>query len=299
MSNRVCAVVVTYNRKNLLRECLLALQAQTRAVDTIVVVNNASTDGTQEMLKEEFPQCQTLDLPTNGGGAGGFHEGMKWAYEQGFDWIWLMDDDGRPAPDCLEKLLEHGHPNAVLVPLQQDSDGRLYGFFEWRGRNVDVTTEVVAQKRAVKGEFPFAFVGPLIAREIVKQVGLPNKDFFIWFDDWEYALRIKDRTNAEVFAVPDAVFFHDFGGKSKEVRFLGRRTIRSDQAAWKTYYGTRNQLYTFTRTRHDPRELFYYFLYELRTMVGDVLYEPDRWQRVRLRLMGMRDGAVGRLGKRV
>jgi GT2 family glycosyltransferase len=97
MSGRVCAVVVTYNRRDLLRECLVSLQAQTHVPDTILVVNNASTDGTAQMLSAEFAQLEVLTLAENVGGAGGFHAGMKWAYEQGYDWLWLMDDDGRAA----------------------------------------------------------------------------------------------------------------------------------------------------------------------------------------------------------
>ena len=106
MGERVCAVIVTYNRKALLKECLEAVLAQTRPPDHVLVVDNASTDGTAEMLREEFPQVEVLRLPENQGGAGGFHEGMKRAYEEGFDWLWLMDDDTIPRPEALEALLE-------------------------------------------------------------------------------------------------------------------------------------------------------------------------------------------------
>ncbi len=210
-----------------------------------------------------------------------------------------MDDDGRPAPDCLERLLAHARPDRVLVPLQQDSAGRHYGFFLWRRRSVDVTAAVVAGDGAVAGAFVFPFVGPLIPRRVVGRIGLPNAEFFIWFDDHEYALRIVDDPLAETVAVPDALFFHDYGGPSKRVRFLWKQSLRSRQPPWKTYYEARNQLYTFTRLRRDPGELLYYLLYQLRPFVGDILYEPDRWGRARLRLAGMRDGALGRLGKRV
>jgi GT2 family glycosyltransferase len=299
MSGRVCAVVVTYNRRDLLRECLVSLQAQTHVPDTILVVNNASTDGTAQMLSAEFAQLEVLTLAENVGGAGGFHAGMKWAYEQGYDWLWLMDDDGRAAPDCLEKLLAHARPNSVMVPVQQDSSGRLYGINEWRNNLFEVTGRIVAGKQPVSGNFTFAFVGPLIARTVVEKVGLPNKDFFIWFDDHEYALRIQSKTDAEIVIIPDAIFFHDFGGKKREVSFLGRRSLRAVQPAWKGYYGVRNHLYTVTRTRHKPQEVAVFFFYEIRRLCGDMVFETDRWRRVRLRLMGIRDGALGRLGKRV
>ncbi|MGI9106031.1 MAG: glycosyltransferase family 2 protein [Pyrinomonadaceae bacterium] len=300
MSERVCAVVVTYNRQALLRECLLALQAQTRPVDEILIVNNASTDQTGAMLRAEFPHLRVLELTENAGGSGGFHDGMEWAFAAGYDWLWLMDDDGRPAVDCLAKLLAHGRANSVVVPVQQDSSGRLYGVSAWRNINVEATEEVIAQRQpAVIGAFTFAFVGPLIHRAVVKQVGLPNRDFFIWFDDHEYALRIQSRTQAEIIIVPDALFFHNFGGQLREVSFLGRRSSRVVQPAWKSYYGVRNHLYTVTRTTRKPREVAVFFLYQIRRLCGDLVFEPDRWRRVRLRLMGISDGALGRLGKRV
>lgn len=298
--HRVCAVVVAYNRQVLLRECLSALQSQTRAPDTILVVNNASTDGTAQMLGAEFSQLEVLTLPENVGGAGGFHAGMKWAYEQGYDWLWLMDDDARAAPDCLEKLLAHARPNSVLIPVQRDSQsGRLYGISRWHKHQYDVTDEIMAQGRAVTGDFLFTFVGPLISKKIVEQIGLPNKDFFIWFDDHEYALRIHSQTKAEIMAVPDALFHHDFFGQTREVSFLGRRSQRSTQSAWKTYYGTRNQIYTLTRTRRNVPELLAQLRIELQYLVGEMIYEPDRWQRARMRLTGVRDGMLGRLGMRV
>lgn len=87
---KVAAVVVTYNRKELLRECLNALLNQTRPLDEIIVIDNASTDGTQEMIAKEFPYITYVLMSENIGGAGGFHEGMKLAYEKGYDWIWVF-----------------------------------------------------------------------------------------------------------------------------------------------------------------------------------------------------------------
>lgn len=299
LSERVCAIVVTYNRKDLLRICLDALHVQTQLVADILVVDNASTDGTKQMLVEQFPHVQVLSLSHNGGGAGGFHAGIEWAYQRDFDWLWLMDDDGRPAPDCLSRLLEQQQPHSVLVPIQQDSRGDCYGICEWQGTNVNVTYEVIAQKRPYIGPYVFAFVGPLVPRTVVQQVGLPNKDFFIWYDDIEYALRIIAKPTMAIRVVPDAVFFHDFGGSVKVVRFLGRTSIRPQQPAWKGYYGARNPLYIITRLRYNFPDLARYSITQIRLIIGDILYEADRGQRVKLRLRGIMDGLLGRLGKRV
>ena len=309
---RVCAVVVTFNRKTLLEECLRALHSQTRPLDTVLVVDNASTDGTHEMvcdLAEQHANLEVLRLPDNVGGAGGFHAGMKWACEAGFDWLWIMDDDGVPAPDCLQVLLDaHEETLArkpdtapeVLVPLQRDSSGHEYGFSIWRGLQINVTREVTRGHQP-PGTPVFHFVGPLIARSLVEWVGLPRADFFIWFDDIEWALRAA-QGGGRVRFVPGAVFHHDFGG-TKTTSFLGRPSVRMQQPVWKEYYGARNTLYTLTRTPRRGelgRELVSYFLRtQGRGMIGDLMYEPDRWARIKMRMHGISDGARGRMGARV
>ncbi|MBW3636118.1 MAG: glycosyltransferase family 2 protein [Armatimonadetes bacterium] len=295
---RVCAVVVTFNRKKLLAECLRALQEQLRPVDVILVVDNASTDGTGEMLRAEFPGVEVLALKKNGGGAGGFYAGMKHAFEAGFDWIWLMDDDGKPAPDCLQLLLEAASESSempgVVLPVQQDNLGRFYGInIGKRG----VAGEIVECGKVERGAYLFTFVGPLISRAVVERVGLPIKEFFIWLDDFEYALRIQ-KMGAPMLAVPQAHFFHDPGGIVKEVYFLGRRSVRAQQPAWKIYYGARNGLYIITRAHFTPREITPFFLNEFKLLLGDLIYESERWPRMRMRLRGIRDGLSGRLGKR-
>src|SRR4051794_12189716 len=101
----VCAVLVTYNRSTLLREALAALLRQTRPVERILVVDNASTDGTRSMLGDEFPQVDVLTLPENVGSAGGFHAGIAHAFGRGFEWIWTLDDDAIAEPSALAALL--------------------------------------------------------------------------------------------------------------------------------------------------------------------------------------------------
>ena len=136
----ICAVVVTYNRKALLLECLEALRKQTRPLDAIYIIDNASTDDTPEVLLKNnyipelppsnlekpwensfsianFPikinnsrskiNIHYVRMNENTGGAGGFYEGVKRGYEKGYDWLWLMDDDAEPKEDALEKLSEY------------------------------------------------------------------------------------------------------------------------------------------------------------------------------------------------
>lgn len=297
-SERVVAVVVAYNRRETLRSCLECLKSQTRPLDHILVVDNASTDGTREMLLSEFPDIETLFLESNSGGAGGFHAGLKRALEGGFEWLWIMDDDVRPAPDALEQVWQKRQPNSVMVPMQQDDFGRLYGLHVWNGRGIEVTEEIVEGKRPVEGDYLFAFAGPILSREVVRKVGLPRADFFIWFDDWEYSLRVL-ASGGRVIAVTNAILKHDVGGKPAKRRFFGRTITRITPAPWKLYYGARNMLFVLLRGGRPKRELLPFFASQLVNLVKDVVCEPDARKRVRMRLRGLSDGARGRLGKRV
>ena len=183
MKVRVCAVVVTYNRKALLRECLLSLERQTCRPETILVVDNCSTDGTQAMLLEEFSHLPHLRLQCNTGGAGGFHEGMKWAYEQDFDWIWVMDDDVEAVPEALATLLEFKTLSEFIHPRRVNDRGEP---FPWEG----VLDPTSGGKKAFPTDISFengrtwipvnygCFEGALIYRRIVDLIGFPDKRLF-------------------------------------------------------------------------------------------------------------------------
>lgn len=193
----ICAVVVTHNRRDLLRECLTALQTQTRPPDAILVVDSASTDGTPAMLAEEFPAVTVRRLETNQGGAGGFHEGIRTGHDEGHDWLWLMDDDTIPEGDALECLVEGhrtatglGRAPAVLASKVVWTDGRLHpmnGALPALGQMdglVDATSHGLLMLRSA------SFVSLLLDASAVERFGLPIKRYFIWSDDVEYTARI-------------------------------------------------------------------------------------------------------------
>lgn len=116
-SVNVAAVVVTFNRLEKLKTVLASLESQTRLPNQLIIVNNASTDGTDKYLEEytrDFANghlenrvnLTVVNLPENVGGAGGFSAGMHKGYELGADFVWIFDDDGYPQPQALEKLLD-------------------------------------------------------------------------------------------------------------------------------------------------------------------------------------------------
>ncbi|MEE0404338.1 glycosyltransferase, partial [Megasphaera elsdenii] len=104
----VAAIVVTYNRKNLLLENIKHLLDQNKKdILDIIIIDNASTDGTREALNKFIVNQKIIYKNTgaNLGGAGGFQFGIRYAAEYGYDFVWIMDDDCMPKPDALEKLL--------------------------------------------------------------------------------------------------------------------------------------------------------------------------------------------------
>ena len=124
---RICAVVVTYNRKELLKRCLDGVLNQSYPVSHILVVDNASTDGTQAMLAQDYPQLEVLNLPDNMGGAGGFHAGFKRAAEIDCNLIWVMDDDALPSEGACKALADfYDGKNALVNPsLPYENKGEL------------------------------------------------------------------------------------------------------------------------------------------------------------------------------
>lgn len=287
----IAVVVVTYNRKDLLRECLKALLAQTRFLNEIIVVDNASVDGTDRMISEEFPQITYVRLPENTGAAGGFHEGMKLAYQKGYHWIWVMDDDAKASVTCLEQLLSYAEQADVLVPIKIDLAGRKYGMGFWRGRTVAARFERAEEIMPIE---MFSFVGPLISRKVVDRIGFPRKDLFMCAEDYEYALRVR-ASGFRCKGVLNAIIFHHIPF------FVKRGRIRYIRPAWRYYYDTRNRLLMLVNLGPGERLTAYlwaiYFL--LRTTIEAILYEPDWKNVVRYKWLGFWHGALGISGKRV
>ncbi|HJY07281.1 MAG TPA: glycosyltransferase family 2 protein [Bryobacteraceae bacterium] len=218
MADRVAVVVVTYNRKALLVECLEALLRQTLAPERILVIDNAATDGTPELLAQtgllNEPSIWYQRLDENLGGAGGFEIGMRLAYSHlDCDWFWLMDDDTIPTPTALEELLAASRSLASWSPSVLASrveywaePNGLCNLPRFRvnspwGANEPPERLMAA---AATGSLPIrnvTFVAPMISRAAVERHGFPVGGYFIYADDIEYTGRIlKNEFGAMVLA---------------------------------------------------------------------------------------------------
>ena len=252
----ICAVVVTYNRKDLLLNCLQALQAQSYPPSHIVVVNNASTDGTVDFLHAEgwldSDKFTLLTLDTNQGGAGGFYAGIEFAYQRQFDYIWLMDDDGFPSENCLEKLVGYSSEKSYIGPMVLDPKTQNKLSFALRIPN---SIKVIDSYSEIPKEFKqsntilnivLPFNGTLIATDLIKRMGLIEKDYFIWGDEKEYTIRAS-KYGAEVLTVVNAIFYHPADSSSSTPMFFGRLRFNNANSKLKLYCFCRNSIATFKK----------------------------------------------------
>lgn len=194
MSEKIVAVVVTYNRCQWLLDCLQALVQQTRQPDAIVVVNNNSSDDTKSRLEEfvlnhDTTQWQTLHLPANTGGAGGFYHGMRAAVELGADYLWLMDDDVETLPNGLEDLLTYADKGDILHGRRKNPDGSYFywqhRFLPWIGFSLPYA-DTAFNSGDICYPNTMCFEGALIKRCVVDKIGYPDPRYFIAWDDTAY-----------------------------------------------------------------------------------------------------------------
>ena len=242
---KITAVVVTYNRRELLEKGINCLRRQSRKLDQIIVVDNGSTDGTHEWLDQQ------TDLEVihqeNVGGSGGFYTGIQAAYEGGFDWIWCMDDDVFPQEECLENLLQVATAEGAGIVAPHRKMGGATFTHEFRHYDFSHPLASMHGRKLKKEEIDQAkessisivgcdFEGPLIHREVVEKIGFPNKDLFIFCDDADYCLRAHLHGFKLTYAIHALMDKHKFFSNDTW-------TTRNQKKKWKRYYQVRNEAY--------------------------------------------------------
>lgn len=242
----IIAVVVTHNRLALLKEAVAALRQQDYPLQRIIVVNNGSTDETGLWLNGEVSDLLQVITQANEGASGGFYTGLKAAYEQGADAVWVMDDDTIARPDALRQLVkaataleqEAGAAMGFLVSKAIWTDGRPHWMnLPELSRVVDGKPFNTFDQQGVWLARSASFVSLLVDRKAIAKCGYPLRDFFIWADDIEYTTRIT-RAGWLGGYVPSSVVLH-----KTAINYSADLYSAGIREAQKHFYGIRNNLY--------------------------------------------------------
>ena len=294
---RTAVVVVTYNRRLLLLKCLAALAAQTHRLERIHIVDNASTDGTWEALRDAGwlapSEVDYHRLPDNCGGAGGFAAGLERAVAQGAAWVWMMDDDAMAAPDALASLLAAADSADNLYgSVAVDGECLAWGMtLTAGGQRIERLADLPAQSAVAF----LPFLGILVHRDMVARIGLPDARYFLAADDLEYCLRAR-ATGALMVLVAASRITHPLA-VTYRLELPGKTLFCLGLPPWKRYYDTRNRI--FVARRHLGWRLYTETLPSIALrLVAALIHEAQRGAQLRATLAGVIDGLRGRGGRR-
>lgn len=242
---KYAVVITTCNRLTLLKECIRCVSCQTILPEKIIIVDNASDDGTREYLAlgladEAFylgrERYETVRCSKNLGGAGGFREGIKRAADLTADWVILIDDDAMLHPDYAGLLLKEAEQGWRVLAGTVQTGGTVDRLHRRNITRHGLFPRPVGLE-AYHHKYFFcdvaSFCGVMIDRRLVEQAGLPEQAYFIYHDDTEYLLRFL-RMGVRTVVVTDAVLDH---------RTEARIERKPRRYTWKDYYAIRNRLW--------------------------------------------------------
>jgi rhamnopyranosyl-N-acetylglucosaminyl-diphospho-decaprenol beta-1,3/1,4-galactofuranosyltransferase len=277
----VCAVVVTYNRHDLLLECLDRVQRQSRQPDHVLVVDNASNDETPEMLARR-EGVEVLTLEENIGSAGGFAEGVRVAHGGSYDWLWLLDDDTFCDETCLEALLagirRAPREASVMCSVVRWRDGTLHPMNRpWLrfGRREEFAEAGGAGLALIRSA---TWVSTMIRREAVDEHGLPPAHFFVWSDDRQYIGGVL--RNGTGYVVPESIAWH-WTPEAHD-------TVTDTRGRF--YYRARNQLWVLRGSSFQGVDRVFGLVGYVKGVITYVRRSPSKSRALRTVGRGIRDG---------
>lgn len=299
----IASVTVAYNGAAVLRRHLDSLKQQSRQLDEIIVVDNASTDDTLHLLASEYPEVTVLQLPKNVGIGAGLAAGLTHAVsKKHHDWVWTFDQDSLPSPNALEHLLaglnllgDSEKSTAILAPVCTNSaTGTSYPALSWQdGRFLPVPYSADQSLTFVDMVISS---GSLMRGTAIAEAGPPRADFFMDFVDYELCLRFRHHGFC-IAVVHNSTVDHAIG-EPTAVSFLGRSRPWTDHAPWREYYMTRNEV--FTIWTHRPKLVTKRFVFYRigRHAFEILLFGKNKLGCLQMIWRGLRDGLAGRLGPR-
>lgn len=297
-------VIVTYNRLEKLKKTLWHYENQTKRFRNLFIVDNCSNDGTDKYLKEWYEEHKDKDkfnaiiirAEENLGGAGGFYLGQKKAMELNADWVFVADDDAYAAPSMVEeffKFIETHDTKKIAAVCAEvlNVDGSVCVYHRSTHSIVDGEyRRISSREEDYKKECFYiddlSYVGSFLNAKALKQVGLVNPKYFIYFDDSEHSVRLKKY--GEIIVVPSIKITHDGGSESKDKDIV---------ASWRDYYMKRNC--THMLLMHYPKS----GLMEVYKQLKDDFHLLRTWQKqpdwYKVGRTAVYDALCGRLGKHI
>ena len=251
---KVDAVIVSFNRFAKLQHALDCYDKQTMPFRTLIVVDNHSTDGTVEFLKEwEKQQAKyakrVIFLPKNVGGSGGFYEGEKYAMTLNPDWVYIADDDAYPEEQMVEKFEQfyYQHKEEKIAAICTSVWDMTNSIMNGCRSHAYVKNRLFFRNPATDEEYQqsyfefncLSYVGGFLCAKALKEKGLVNKDFFIYQDDVEHSMRLNKY--GKMYCIPDMKVVHD----SVPATHMSQDAI--SKILWKEYYAVRNRTYMLLR----------------------------------------------------
>jgi GT2 family glycosyltransferase len=288
----VAVVVATFNRADVLDRTLAAVAAQSRAPDDVIVVDNGSSDETVAMVRGRHPDVTCIELGDNRGAGAGLAAGMRSGLDRGTDVFWLLDDDTQPSPSALQTLLDVLAATTDLpVGIIATSGGMIRRgvITHLPARELPMLEPSVPGYAGLRTADFVVYDGGLVARRAVDRAGLPREDFFLIFDDLEYAMRVHEAGLELVVIEEDInVRMHlGSGGGSEPV-----------SPPWRGYYQTRNHLRS-ALDRRSPLLVWGWAVRNAKFVVGTLIHGDRKVERLRLRGLAVLHALTGRLGRRV
>jgi GT2 family glycosyltransferase len=282
-----------------------ALLRQTHPLRDIVVVDNASTDGTATMLAERYPQVIVLSMPENLGAAGGWAAGLSYAAatDKGYGWVWTFDQDSTPEYNALETLLAgvkelDGRETDVgmVVPVAfHPGTAVQYHALLWRDGFVNPS----AQQRGRRIWFADMAIasGSLLLHRVIREVGIPRADFFMDICDFEYCLRIRAH-GYKIAVISRAEMAHEIGN-TRKINLPGYKGLWIDQPPFREYYISRNLAYLAWRLYPNLATKISIVRHLTAHFAGVLLFSSDGPACAIKMIQGFVDGMRGRLGIRI
>ena len=281
---KIAVVIVTFNRCDELVKTISAIRNQGILENDIIVINNNSSDNTKNILDSNFKNIQSIHLNENIASAGGFSKGMQTAYEKGYDWVWLFNDDSRPVEGSLKSILEHLNSDKIqigLLKIANKDDNNKAVLLYWNGVrkpvSVDVSNEIVQTDL-------ITFDGCIISKKTIEKIGYCDPLYFMGTYEFDYCLKAKD-AGIGVYTLPNGLIEDGkLGGKN-------------GTPPWRQYYNTRNHLWLAL-----DRKSFVIFkgwlIREIKYTLSIILSGDKKIIRLVFKLRAIRDAFLNKRGKR-